>query len=66
MWSDICSQLCNNGAPAVCILVAALQDSTDSADLQPMLKWCIENGFEMIEWMSGDSPERHANGYPLQ
>lgn len=36
----------------MCLLVAVLDQHNTSDHLEHVLKWCISNGFELIEWMS--------------
>lgn len=55
MWSSVALQLSEGKpefeSPAVCILVAVVQkDLGESQQLQQLLKWCVANRFELIEW----------------
>lgn len=63
-WAKISSQLCQNGVPAVCLLVAVISDhhanEEDQEQLQQVLQWCVENGFELIEW-TAKRPQKGIN-----
>lgn len=39
-------------APPICLLVAVVEDEGETELLEPVLRWCVDNGFEMIEWSS--------------
>lgn len=55
LWSNITSQHSTDiEKPAVCLLLAVLEDHHE-VDQGPVLKWCVENGFELIEWTSEEN-----------
>ncbi len=53
IWYKVTSHLSNHreycAAPAVCLLVAVC-DHQHNEDQEHVLKWCVDNGFELIEW----------------
>lgn len=62
MWSSVALQLSEGKpefeSPAVCILVAVVQkDLGESQQLQQLLKWCVANRFELIEWTAQDDED---------
>ncbi len=48
-------------APSVCLLVAIVHHH-QVQPLEPVVKWCVENGFELIEWTPGESGKDKASG----
>lgn len=36
--------------PAVCLLVTVEQGEGVKKDREGALQWCVDNGFELIEW----------------
>ena len=41
-------------SPGVCLLVAA-RDSSSSGLVAEAVQWCVEHGFELVEWTPGSA-----------
>ena len=59
VWAKLTRQLAGDGefeSPPVCLLVTVVQHSGDlgGGDPESTLQWCVENGFELIEWNPGE------------
>ena len=37
-------------APSICLLVAVINHEDQDKQLEPVFRWCVENGFELIKW----------------
>ena len=55
VWKNLTGQLSRDGAEfeaAICLLVAVVhpQQQQEEGRLHPLLEWCVERNFELIEW----------------
>ena len=62
VWKGITRLFGDDGnfeVPAVCLLVAVYdQQNSEDMEQEHVLKWCVDNGFELIEWI----PEGNQKG----
>ena len=52
-------------SPEVCLLVAVTDNSSgqqEDTELQEATQWCVENGFELIQWTPGEKQIASHNG----